>query len=362
MYKNIQKFLDWGVKIASLAITAPATWVVATELFADIQNPLLLFVMRFAAVFLIEGVLLSNWLLLEFDKSATPEIKARYGITALVMYVALAVIGWRHEGPTGIVFRIALLAALLGSGWDTYVYTWQRYAFKIDQSVENSGKVRRHARRLSIREAINARENEHALVTLQQRSDMTSQQELIKARHHATLESTGLFGQRLITQAQLEDREQRIQLAEYEERLNNWATTGSLPQPTNGSGNGAGSNGSSIVGKKNRPELPAQSPPPFGIHPEPAGVTGPTSAESPSRASEEDQQLILSILDAFADDNFITRKQLADKLGIPIGKVGVIVRELVEDGMLIKEGRAHIPVEQVEERAGTRRPIRARRS
>ena len=55
--------------------------------------------------FLIEGVLLSNWLLLEFDKGATPEIKARYGITALSMYIALLVIGWRHEGPTGLALN-----------------------------------------------------------------------------------------------------------------------------------------------------------------------------------------------------------------------------------------------------------------
>jgi hypothetical protein len=68
--------------------------------------------MWFTAVFLIDGVMLSNWLLLEFDKQATPEIKARYGLTALAMYVALLVIGWRHEGPTRLVFRLALLAAL----------------------------------------------------------------------------------------------------------------------------------------------------------------------------------------------------------------------------------------------------------
>src|SRR5690348_1626979 len=122
MYKGIQKALDWGVKLASLAVTGPATWLVSAELFKDVSSPLILFMMQFAAVFLVEGVLLSNWLLLEFDKNATPEIKVRYGITALVMYAALLVIAWRHEGPTGLVFRLALLAALVGSGWDTYVY------------------------------------------------------------------------------------------------------------------------------------------------------------------------------------------------------------------------------------------------
>lgn len=151
MYQYIQKPLDWGVKLASLAVTGPATWQVAARLFSDIHSPALLFLMQFAAVFLVEGVLLSNWLLLEFDKQAAPEIKARYGLTALGMFVAMGVIAWEHEGPVGLVFRLALLAALVGSGWDTYVYTWQKATARVDRSVENSGKVRRHRRKAEIR-------------------------------------------------------------------------------------------------------------------------------------------------------------------------------------------------------------------
>jgi len=152
-YRSLQKALDTGVKLASVAITGPATWIVATELFADIDSPTLLFIMRFAAVFLIEGVMLSNWLLLEFDRNATPGIKARYGLTALAMYFSLLVIGWRHEGLTGIVFRVALLAALLGSGWDTYVYTWQKTIARADKDIALTGSVRRHARKLAEQDA-----------------------------------------------------------------------------------------------------------------------------------------------------------------------------------------------------------------
>lgn len=153
LYELVNKTLNWGVKLASLAITGPATWIVATELFSDIESPALLFVMHFAAVFLIEGVMLSNWLLLEFDRIATPEIKARYGLTALAMYVALLVIAWQHEGPTGLVFRIALFAALLGSGWDTYVYTWQKATARADKDITAIGPVRRHARKLAEQDA-----------------------------------------------------------------------------------------------------------------------------------------------------------------------------------------------------------------
>jgi len=208
MYRYIQKTLDWGVKVASLAVTGPATWVIASELFADVTNPTLYFLMRAAAVFLIEGVLLSNWLLLEFDKGATPEIKARYGVTAMAMYIALLVIAWRHEGPTGLVFRIALLAALIGSGWDTYVYTWQRTVARVDRSAEASWKVRQHARNLSIKEAIMRRDAEHVGTT-----------QLIKVQASASLEQTNLYGQRMIEGIRLEDKAERLRLMAENEEL-----------------------------------------------------------------------------------------------------------------------------------------------
>jgi len=208
MYRYIQKTLDWGVKMASLAVTAPATWIVATRLFSDVESPVLLFIMRFAAVFLIEGVLLSNWLLLEFDRNATPEIKARYGLTALAMYISLAVIAWEHEGPTGLVFRVALLAALIGSGWDTYVYTWQKATSRVDRSAENSAKVRRHARKLSINEAITARNAEH---------DQTLA--LIDAENRAILEDTSLYGQRRLARVQVDHQAEHIKILEDEDRL-----------------------------------------------------------------------------------------------------------------------------------------------
>lgn len=198
LYEHVNKALNWGVKIASLAVTGPATWIVATELFGDVQSPALLFIMRFSAVFLIEGVMLSNWLLLEFDKSATPEIKARYGLTALAMYVALLIIGWQHEGPTGLVFRIALLAALLGSGWDTYVYTWQKATAKADKDISAAGPVRRHRRKLAIADAKEAFTIEFELQREQRQvdkqvrfeaihSDKQERLTLLKKEHEHTL-------------------------------------------------------------------------------------------------------------------------------------------------------------------------------
>lgn len=300
MYQYIQKALDWGVKVASLAVTGPATWIVASELFQDVTLPVLYFVMRFSAVFLIEGVLLSNWLLLEFDKKATPEIKARYGITALAMYTALLVIGWRHEGPTGLVFRVALLAALIGSGWDTYVYTWQRATSRVDRSASNARRVKRHARRLSVREAITRRNAEHE-----------TELALIKAQGDAGLEQMGLYRERLIASVQLDDHAERLKLEDAETRLL-----------------AAGANGRN--GKK-KPELP---PPP------PIDIPDLETSNSPGEAQSEEYRLRLSILDAFGEDPRYTRRQLADKLGVSYNIVSRIVKELADEEFLDKEGRA----------------------
>lgn len=147
---RFQKGLDWIVKIASLLVTAPATWSVAAKLFADIDVPFVFLVMRLAAVVLVEGVMLSNWLLLEYNRNASAEQKARYAITALAMYIALLIIAWDHEGPTGLVFRFALLAALLGSGWDTYVHTWEKATARADRDIDSAPKVRRHRRKAQI--------------------------------------------------------------------------------------------------------------------------------------------------------------------------------------------------------------------
>lgn len=181
LYKKVNKALNWGVKVASLAVTGPATWLVAGNLFQDIHDPTTLFLMRTSAVFLIEGVMLSNWLLLEYNKRATPGIKARYGLTALAMYTALIVIAWQHEGPTGLVFRIALLAALLGSGWDTYVYTWQKATAKADKDISHTRVVRKHRRKLAILDAKETLTVAHEVAQAQRQVDKHIQLETIKS-------------------------------------------------------------------------------------------------------------------------------------------------------------------------------------
>jgi hypothetical protein len=317
MYRYIQKTLDWGVKVASLAVTGPATWVVATQLFSDIESPMLLFVMRFAAVFLIEGVLLSNWLLLEFDKNATPEIKARYGLTALAMYFSLLVIGWRHEGPTGLVFRLALLAALIGSGWDTYVYTWQRATSRVDRSAENAGTVRRHARKLSIMEAKHKRTAQHY-----------ETMRLIDAENTASIQEIDLYGQRKLTEIFLQDQQEQQRLAAMQNNLL------SAPQPSAGppsppllqepKTNGRKKAGASLP-------RPAVTPP--------GEAKRRSLSKSPSSsAAREDPPLKHNILGAVAEDPSHTEMTLAEYLEASPLDIEQSVNELVAEGALARDG------------------------
>lgn len=137
------KVIGWVVKVAGMIICAPVTWMVAGQVFGEYL------LMQVAAVAVVEGVFLANWMSLEYDKSAAPEVKARYALTALAMYAGLWVLAWYHgEGAAGLVFRFALGAALLGAGWDTYVATWQKATERADRSIHNDWQVRRHARKL----------------------------------------------------------------------------------------------------------------------------------------------------------------------------------------------------------------------
>lgn len=356
MYKYIQKTLDWGVKIASLAVTGPATWVVATDLFSDIESPELLFVMRFAAVFLIEGVLLSNWLLLEFDKNATPEIKARYGITALAMYIALLVIGYRHEGPTGLVFRIALLAALIGSGWDTYVYTWQKATSRVDRSAENSGRVRRHARRLAIDEAIMRRRAEHDITVAE-----------LDAQKLALLEGARLGGERQLMGVQITDEKERLRLMGERERylLESEASSLRVYDMDEQRGQAAArlpipptppvrlqATPAAQIRPTAQPDLETQrqtlTPPTLSAAPGGAVPTASPTAPAKAEAVEArpprplDMRRIPALLDAIEDDpTKITLPSLAKKLNRPREEISQDLDALADRGHVLYSGRKY---------------------
>lgn len=152
MSKLVNKALDWIVKVAGICVTTPATWQVATNLFSELSPyPEAYLIVRIAAVVLVEGVMLSNWLLLETDKTALPIVKTRYALTALGMYIGMWVLALEHgEGIAGLVIRGSLLAALLGSGWNVFAETWAKLDIKTDKDVANSWSVKRHRRKAAV--------------------------------------------------------------------------------------------------------------------------------------------------------------------------------------------------------------------
>lgn len=148
------KVLNLTIKIAGVIVTAPVTWLVAGQLFFDVSPLLIRYAVQLAAVLLVEGVLIANWSALETDKNAPPEIKTRYALTALALYIGLWLLAIQHgEGIAGIVFRLALGAALLGSGWDSYVTTFQKLTARTDKDIAAHPAVRKHWRKLAIVDA-----------------------------------------------------------------------------------------------------------------------------------------------------------------------------------------------------------------
>jgi hypothetical protein len=172
---KINKFIGWVVKVASVIVCAPVTWkVAAAALTDDTMHPALSALVSASAVLLVEGVLLSNWLLLETNKQADAAVKGRYALTALVMYFGLWAIALQHnEGMTGIVIRLALGLALVGSGWDTYVATYRAIVRNEEKSIENSWAVKRHLRKAARTDARQRIDAEYVRLKLERDADLS---------------------------------------------------------------------------------------------------------------------------------------------------------------------------------------------
>lgn len=147
------KVVDWIVKLATLVLAVPASWGVAGLAFAEVGGWLRV-VMQVAAVALLEGVLLSNWVLLDVKRSEVMAAKARYVTTVWIMYGAMLAVAVMHgEGLAGVVFRLAFGMALVGSTWDTLVATWERVSKASQAGISADFWVARHATKLARFEA-----------------------------------------------------------------------------------------------------------------------------------------------------------------------------------------------------------------
>ena len=184
----MDKALGWIIKGASVVITAPATVIVAGGLFAEVPGGLR-WLVQAAAVLLVEGVFLYSWIMLEHDRQAETAYKVRHALTAIGLYFGLWALAWVHgEGLAGIVFRLALGAALFGTVYDAGVYDMLRANRKADRNIRNTWNVKRLERRLE-------RDTARLELTLQ----AAFQQAVIKAEHALHMETVEDVARRNIT-------------------------------------------------------------------------------------------------------------------------------------------------------------------
>lgn len=176
--RGLDLFLDWVVKLTSAMITVPVTWVVAQTLFGDIGSDFVRRVMQVAAVVLVDGLLLRDWILLDVDVGAPPERKAQYAVSVSLIYVGILILALQHgEGFAGLVFRVAMGIGLLGSVANSFGSTIRAAIDKAAQyGARADWRVRWHARRLERKEAKIKRESEsqvfRAQVLANQRVEM----------------------------------------------------------------------------------------------------------------------------------------------------------------------------------------------
>lgn len=151
----INKLINSMVKIAGVIITAPVTWLVAGQLFGDVQPAWLRVIVQASALLVVEGVFITNWIALDSDRGAVPEIKARYALTSGGMYCGLWILAlWHGEGVAGLVFRLALGGALIGSMYDAGIHTMLKRDREADRDILKDWRVARHARNLARQNAI----------------------------------------------------------------------------------------------------------------------------------------------------------------------------------------------------------------
>jgi len=104
--KKLERLLRTAIKVAAVALNAPATWAVAGGLYtAPVQRV----TVQLAAPVLVEGALLLGWHLLDTDAGETNLQRGVYAVLTVIAYGVLWAVAWAHrEGLAGIAFRLTL--------------------------------------------------------------------------------------------------------------------------------------------------------------------------------------------------------------------------------------------------------------
>jgi DNA-binding transcriptional ArsR family regulator len=145
---KLESVLRTMIKLAAVALTAPATWAVAGQLYtAPIQR----ITVQIAALVLVEAALLLGWHMLDNSASATPGQRGLYATLTVTAYFVLWAVAIRHgEGLAGIGFR-ATLGVLIGySVMESGLLAGVKLRQAADRDITRHWKVKTYRRKLAI--------------------------------------------------------------------------------------------------------------------------------------------------------------------------------------------------------------------
>lgn len=195
---NIERMLKSVIKVAAVALTAPATLAVAGGLYPE--NPIQRVLVQAAGLVLVEGALLLGWHLLDNSKGkADPAQLWLYTGLVVVAFVGLNVIAVAHqEGLAGIVFRATLGVLIVYSIAESGILANIKLSQAADRDVTSHRAVKRHRRNVAIRLAKASIDSEFAVrmaemqagqgVTLQKVQRQTERDlAAVRAEHRQTM-------------------------------------------------------------------------------------------------------------------------------------------------------------------------------
>ncbi len=160
---NTEKILRAAIKLAAVCLTAPATLAVASSLYSEMG--LFRWVVAGACLVLVEGALLLGWQLLDTQgKTATSGQRGLYAALVVVSYVVLWLVALAHgEGLAGIAFRSTLGVLIVYSLAEAGILANLKQDRDVLRDATRDRKVRRHQKRLAVKDAIASLDVEYSL-------------------------------------------------------------------------------------------------------------------------------------------------------------------------------------------------------
>jgi hypothetical protein len=284
---NTEKLLKNSIKIAAVALTSPATWVVAGGLY---ENPFQRILVQLAALILVEGALMLGWWQLDNDRKAEMPQRVLYATLAGVSYIALWSIAIAHgEGAAGITFRLTLGVLLGYSVFESGILANIRLRRSADRNIESHYSVKRYRRKRAIAHARKEIDAEFKIESVQLAVDTEVARETLRFLRERRLKGVTL---------------------DHESAL------------------------SDLVGKSQRSSNGQPAP---AI---PAAVEDPAVSVAPQElATLSDLEVREGIVAAFEEDPKYIRSHLAKELGVSKTKLYDVINELIDEGVLDRRGQ-----------------------